>query len=141
MIDSMGKPSSAILKASLNWLGDWSQCVTTQPLIYDDSETKTGPHNAYDTKYCIARFKLPAVSYRTINKLVPNNICFGVPFFILAFDFCRLCVVIRFFPSPPQRPMTSDFEGFSIPDFIHYIYCSILILEKEPVFSLWNVQC
>jgi len=29
--------------------------------------------------------------------------------------------------------MTSDFEGFSIPDFIPYIY-PILILEKEPVF-------
>ena len=42
---------------------------------------------------------------------------------------------------PPQRPMTSDFEGFSIPDFIHYIYFPILILEKEPVFSLLNVQC
>ena len=32
--------------------------------------------------------------------------------FFLAFDFCRFCVVIRFFSSPPQRPMTSDFEGF-----------------------------
>ena len=30
--------------------------------------------------------------------------------------------------------MTYDFEGFSIPDFIHYIYFPILILEKEPVF-------
>ena len=30
--------------------------------------------------------------------------------------------------------MTSDFEGFYIPDFIHYIYFPILILEKEPVF-------
>ena len=30
--------------------------------------------------------------------------------------------------------MTSDFEGFSIPDFIRYIYFPILILEKEPVF-------
>ena len=30
--------------------------------------------------------------------------------------------------------MTSDFEGFSIQDFIHYIYFPILILEKEPVF-------
>ena len=38
------------------------------------------------------------------------------------------------FSSPPQRPMTSDFEGFFIPDFIHYIYFLILILEKEPVF-------
>ena len=33
------------------------------------------------------------------------------------------------FSSPPQRPMTSDFEGFSIPDFIHYIYFPILILD------------
>ena len=40
------------------------------------------------------------------------------------------------FSSPPQRSMTSDFEWFSIPDFIHYIYFHILILEKEPVFSL-----
>ena len=30
--------------------------------------------------------------------------------------------------------MTSDFEGFSIHDFIHDIYFPILILEKEPVF-------
>ena len=30
--------------------------------------------------------------------------------------------------------MTSDFEGFSFPDFIHYINCLILIIEKEPVF-------
>ena len=35
------------------------------------------------------------------------------------------------FSSPPQRPITSNFEGFSIPDFIHYIYFPILILEKE----------
>ena len=45
------------------------------------------------------------------------------------------------FSSRPQRPMTSDFEGLSIPDFIHYIYFPILILEKEPVFALFNVQC
>ena len=30
--------------------------------------------------------------------------------------------------------MTSDFKGFFIPDFIHYIYFPILDLEKEPVF-------
>ena len=52
---------------------------------------------------------------------------------MLAFDFCRLCVVIRF-NIPATTAMTSDFEGFSIPDFIHYIYFLILILEKEPVF-------
>ena len=56
----------------------------------------------------------------------------------------RLLSVLRGhsdFSSPPQWPMTSDFEEFSIPDFIHYIYFPILILEKEPVFSLLNVQC
>ena len=66
----------------------------------------------------------------------------------LADDFIyfsvRLLSVLRghsVFSSPPQRPMTSDFEGFSIPDFIHYIDFPILILEKEPVFSLVDVQC
>ena len=29
---------------------------------------------------------------------------------------------------------TTANEGFSIPDFIHYIFFPILILEKEPVF-------
>jgi len=56
----------------------------------------------------------------------------------------RLLSVLRghsVFSSPPQRPMTADFEGFSIPGFIHYIFFLILILEKEPVFSLVNVQC
>ena len=56
----------------------------------------------------------------------------------------RLLSVLRghsVFSSPPQRPITSDFKGFSIPDFIHYIYVPLLILEKEPVFSLLNVQC
>ena len=30
--------------------------------------------------------------------------------------------------------MTSDFEGFSIQDFIHCILFPILILQKDPVF-------
>ena len=54
-------------------------------------------------------------------------------FFFLAFDLS----VLRghsVFSSPPQQSMTSDFDGFSIPDFIHYIYFPISILEKEPVF-------
>jgi len=49
----------------------------------------------------------------------------------------QLLAVLRghsVFSSPPQRPMTSDFEGFSFPDFIHYIYFPILFLEKEPEF-------
>ena len=59
-----------------------------------------------------------------------------IEFFILFFK--RLTFVGSawsfFFSSPPQRPMSSDFEGFSIPDFIHYIYFPILILDDEPVF-------
>ena len=61
--------------------------------------------------------------YGTDNTTININNIFG-----------RFSVVIWVFSSPPQRPMTSDFEGFSFPDFIHYIYFPILILEKEPVF-------
>ena len=73
-------------------------------------------------------------SYRRGNIIV----FFGVFFCV------RLLSVLHghsFFSSPPQRPMTSDFEGFSIPDFMHYIYFLILNLEKEPVFYLLNIQC
>ena len=46
-------------------------------------------------------------------------------FFNLAFDFLSVLCGHSVFSSPP---MTSDFEGFSIPDVIHYI------IQKEPVF-------
>ena len=65
-------------------------------------------------------------------------------FYFFIFFSVRLLSVLSghsVFSSPPQRPMTSDFEGFSMPDFIHYIYFPFLIFEKEPVFSLLNVQC
>ena len=55
----------------------------------------------------------------------------------LAFDFCRFCVVIRVFSSPLQRPMTSDLEGFSIPDVIHYIYFPILFFWERASISIW----
>ena len=54
----------------------------------------------------------------------------------LAFDFCPFCVVTCFFLSPPQRPMTSDFERFYNPDFIHYIYFPILILNSIRQFYI-----
>ena len=60
-------------------------------------------------------------------------------FYFFYFFSVRLLSVLRghsFFSSSPQRPMTSDFEGLSIPDFIHYIYLPILILEKESVFPV-----
>ena len=68
-----------------------------------------------------------SLSSHSANQLPPTKKSFFFSF--LAFDFCRFCVVIPgFFSSPPQRPMTSDFEVFSIPDFIHYIYFPFLIL-------------
>ena len=61
-------------------------------------------------------------------------------FFFLAFDFCRFCVVIRFF-HPRHKgqwpPTSKDFYTRSYP--LHYFL--ILILEKEPVFFLFNVEC
>ena len=55
--------------------------------------------------------------------------------FFMLLTFVRSVWSFVFSPLP-QRPMTSDFEGFSIPDFIHHIYYLI-----KPVFSLFNVQC
>ena len=87
---------------------------------------------------CKQCLEVATVMFDLITALLVTIIGWNIIF--LAFDFCRFCVVIRFCSSPPQRPMTSDFEEFSIPDFIHYIYFYILILEKEPVFSLSNVM-
>ena len=77
----------------------------------------------------------PVMLLQHFDIFYPEFELFFYIYFFLEFDFCRFCVVIRFFlSSPPQRPMTSNIKGFSIPDFIHYIYFPILILEKEPVF-------
>ena len=43
-------------------------------------------------------------------------------------------MVIRYFTSPPQWPMTSNFEGFLYQRSYPLHYFLILILEKEPVF-------
>ena len=68
--------------------------------------------------------------------LIPYSV-YSVQYNLTIYFSVRLLSVLRghsVFSSPPQWPMTSDVEGFSIPDFIHYIYFPILILEKEPVF-------
>jgi len=36
--------------------------------------------------------------------------------------------------------MTPDFEGFSIPDFIHYIFFPILIIEEAVVCELRGLR-
>ena len=51
------------------------------------------------------------------------NFCFSVRLFVgSAWSFV--------FSSPPQQPNNSNFEGFSIPDFIHDIYF--------PIFNSWE---
>ena len=79
--------------------------------------------------------------YRSVHYIF-----FITIFYLIKKNFfsVRLLSVLRghsVFSSPPQRPMTSDFEGFSIPDFIHYIYFPILILEKEPEFPFLMFEC
>ena len=71
--------------------------------------------------------------YNLIYHIAVTEVRWSFLFF-LAFDFLLVLRGHSGFSSPPQRPMTCDLEGFSIPDFIHYIYFPILILEKEPVF-------
>jgi len=55
-------------------------------------------------------------------------------YFFLAFDLCWFCVIIRGFFIPATTANDLRLRRISIPDFIHYIFCSILILQKEPVF-------
>ena len=74
------------------------------------------------------------IFYKLNHLSLICSVHFTLKNFFLAFNICRFYVVIRFISSLPQRPMTSDFEGFSVLHFIHYIYFLILILEKEPVF-------
>ena len=93
------------------------------PLLLSNIKMIVGNHPIFnslrDLIYLFTNLKINKFSVRLLSVLCGHSV----------------------FSSPPQRPMTSDFEGFSIPDFIHYIYFPILILEKEPVFSLLDVQC
>ena len=74
---------------------------------------------------------------KSLPGIIAKPTCAKIVFvyvFFLAFDFCPFCMVIRF-SSPPQRPMTSDFEEFSIPDFIHHIYFLNSTLLKYNIIS------
>ena len=71
------------------------------------------------------------------NQYVKYNTHF-IRFFYICFSV-RLLSVLRghsVFSSPPQCPMTSDSEWFSIPDFIHYIYFPVLRLKSQN-FPFW----
>ena len=91
--------------------------------------------------YGVVSVKTITSKYLKINKLYTYTDLTPLAVYYKLFNYyffiIRLLLVLHghsFFSSPSQRPMTSDFEGFSIPDFIHYIYFLILILEKEQVF-------
>ena len=60
-----------------------------------------------------------------------HSIYVFVVFFLLFFSvstFVGSAWSFGFFIPATTANYTSDFEGFSIPDFIHYIYFPILIL-------------
>ena len=60
-------------------------------------------------------------------------------YFFLAFDFCRFCV--RFhsvFSSPPQRSMTSDFEGFLYQILSITLFSYLISWERASIFPF---QC
>ena len=85
------------------------------------------------------------------NNSLDNLVLFRIMIVILL--CCLLCIYYLLFSvlllsvlrghSDFFIPATTanDLQGFSIPDCMHYIYFHILILEKEPVFSLLNGQC
>ena len=81
--------------------------------------------------------RLTAWRYRHTHWAV---VVFCFVLFFCVFFSVRPLSVLRghsVFSSPPQRPMTSEFEGFSIPDFIHYIYFSYLnSWERAEYFPL-----
>ena len=54
-------------------------------------------------------------------------------FWLLAFDFCPFCVLIRFFSFASQLPMTLDFEGF-LYQILSITLFSYLNSWEEPVF-------
>ena len=61
-------------------------------------------------------------------------------YFFLTFDFCRFCVINLFFSSPPQRPMTSDSEGFPS-QMLSITVLSYLYSSERASISLFNVEC
>ena len=64
---------------------------------------------------------------------IQDNCSSSLFLFFLSFDFCRFCVVIRFFHhchNGQWPPTSKDFYTRSYP--LHYFL--ILILEKKPVF-------
>ena len=95
----------------------------------------------YCNNYAGKQINHTVILYCNNHMQEQETVKFTPFWFFLVFDFCRFCLVIRFFhprhTANDLRLWRIDFEGFSIADFIHCIYFPILILEKEPVFPFW----
>jgi len=90
-----------------------------QDICYDDRVLST-PLEGYQNSYVIQLYFQTTLAIAMYHSETLHLTCSTVCILVhcstedsfLAFDFCRFFVVIRVFSSPPQRPMTSDFEGF-----------------------------
>ena len=80
------------------------------------------------------------VCNQAINASTPHILLQSIKMFVKSNYSIRLywfCVVILFSISANDLRL----PRIPIPDFIHYIVCPIFILQKEPVISLFNVEC
>ena len=83
--------------------------------------------------HCAMEFKLFILELIEVFYLIFSLLFYFLNFGVVVVVFLggfsvRLLSVLRghsVLSSPPLRPMTSDFEGFSTPDFIHYIFFPI----------------
>ena len=104
-------------------------------LFNSDKENNREQHNlvvvfiyeAFNITHCILyRLSVIVLFYRLflVFYLSNQHLLVFLFFYFLAIDFLSVLRGHLVFSSPPQRPMTSDFEGFSIPDVIHFIFFS-----------------
>ena len=107
---------------------------------------KQNGSKCYWLKNNIKLFHLHPVTYLIIKKKKQHQYVNGysitVIFYFLFFSV-RLLSVLRdhsFFSSPPQRPMTSDFEGF-LYQILSITLFSYLNSWERASISLFNVEC
>ena len=123
----VGHHDTSSIKTSSNGRTMWSSCVTKRQRTFTCSQ-RTLTASTLSLCWLLYLHSLQHTRWWMHNASY-TSCCFLFS--------VRLLSVLRghsLFSSPPQRPITSDFEGFSIPDFIDYIYFPILVFEKEPVF-------
>ncbi|XP_045202094.2 nose resistant to fluoxetine protein 6-like [Mercenaria mercenaria] len=56
MVDAFGKPGTGILDYSVNWIGNYDECIAIQATAYQNPVAKEGPSTPYTGKYCTASF-------------------------------------------------------------------------------------